>query len=139
MLDPKNVPDVLDDELLARYVVSKSHVRGNNTLRPDAFFPHPHRDLSVTRKRDATEDELWLVGLSVALQRNKTLLGRGDVVASVYINEKLRVVKKPIIPKNPNHADVSDWPSKKPAQKLIAQRISAEATYIVSPADLTAQ
>ncbi len=134
MLDPSDVPDVTLEELLARYVVYQSHIRKkNDTLKADAFIPHPHEELSVTRHREASEDEIWIVGVGVATQRSKMLRGRGDVLASACLAQELQVIKKPILPDNPNHADISDWPSDKPAQKLIAQEIAANATFVAVP------
>lgn len=50
MIDPANVPEVGPDEALARFVLHGSHIRrSNQTVKPDAFIPHPYRDLSVTR------------------------------------------------------------------------------------------
>jgi len=130
MMDPTNVPDVGTDETLARYVLQSSHVRrSNQTVKPDAFIPHPHRDLSVTRHLAATEDELWSVGEAVAMVIGKALYGRGDVVTSAYTGQKL-VVKAAPIKDNPNHANVSGWPADKPVQKMIAQEIAAAATFV---------
>ena len=63
MIDPAHVPDVAAEELLARYVLQGSHVRNSNqTVKPDAFIPHPYSDLSVTRHLQATADEIWAAG-----------------------------------------------------------------------------
>lgn len=60
MIDPSNVPQVADDETLARYILQRSHIRGSDhPVKPDAFIPHPYTDLSVTRHLMATESELW--------------------------------------------------------------------------------
>jgi hypothetical protein len=130
MIDPTNVPVVTEDEIVARFVLSSNHVRrADSTLKPDAFIPHPHLDLSVTRHRSATEDELWSIGDGIARERERTLYGRGDVVVSAFIVRSLTVKAKPI-PGNPNHADICDWPIEKSAQKNIAQQIAAEAAFV---------
>lgn len=133
MIDPSQVPAVGDEEIVARYVLQSSHVRrSDRSLKPDAFMPHPHADLSVTRHYRATEDELWLVGESVALKRGRTLYGRGDFAAASCRAVGLGVEAAPL-PDNPNHANVLGWPVEKPLQKIMAQQIAAVATFAESP------
>ncbi|MDB9518067.1 hypothetical protein PN466_14040 [Roseofilum reptotaenium CS-1145] len=127
MLDPANVPPVEETEILSRYVLQSRHFRKDKTPRPDLFIPHPHKDLSVTRHRDATEDELWQVGKDVAQQTNKTLYGRFEIEAKDCEIESLKVEAKPL-EGNPNHADITGWPSDKPAQKALALQIAASKT-----------
>ena len=130
MIDAGNVPAVAADEALARYVMQSSHIRrSSQTLKPDAFIPHPHRDLSVTRHLAATDDEVWSLGQQVAVTTGKTLHGRGDIRAAICLAQRL-VVKAAPTESNPNHADVSGWPADKPAQKIIAQEISATAVLV---------
>lgn len=137
MIDPTHVPDIEADELLARFIVSRRHIRSSDdTIRADAFIPHPYEELSVTRHRDATADELWTIGHIVAERQNKTLHGRGDVSASPIIALGLAVVPDPIVdhpelPDNPNHANVTGWPAgDKDRQRLLALQIAAEATLV---------
>ena len=133
MLDPTQVPPVSSEELLARFIVFSKHIRSSNmTVKPDAFIPHPHIELSVTRHRDATEDELWQEGERVAALRSATLYGKADVTAGAFEDEDLSVVAKPIAP-NPNHADVIDWPADKPAQKMKALEIANKAVFVPRP------
>ncbi len=130
MIDPANVPQVTINETLARYVLQSSHIRrSNQTVKPDAFIPHPHQDLSVTRHMQASEEELWGVGEAIARERDKTLYGRADISAAQCMAQHLKVAAKPI-PANPNHAEVFDWPADKPAQKIIALEIAAKAAFI---------
>ena len=137
MLAEGNIPEVSEDELLARYIIASSHVRkSDQTVKPDAFIPHPHRDLSVTRHVQATEDELWLVGMNVATSRGKTLRGRADVVARVCLQQSLSVLAMPL-PNNQNHADISGWPAEKPEQKLLAIEIAKAAKLVQTPGDAT--
>jgi fatty-acyl-CoA synthase len=59
MIDPSNVPAVDADESLARYVLYSRQIRkSDETIRPEAFIPHPYQELSVTRHREATEEEI---------------------------------------------------------------------------------
>ncbi len=133
MLDAAQIPPVTSNELLARFIIFSKHIRpSNNTVKPDAFIPHPQIELSMTRHREATEDELWQEGDRVAAIRSATLYGRADATASVFENEDLSVVAKPI-PENPNHADVIDWPADKPAQKMKAREIANKSVFVLRP------
>jgi hypothetical protein len=97
-------------------------------------MPHPHVELSVTRHREATEEELWGEGQRIAAIRNRTLYGRADVCASAYTAEGLWAVPDPIIPENPNHTNVTNWPTDKPSQKYKAIQIANKAQYLPFPA-----
>ena len=133
MLDPAQVPPVSSDEVLARFIVFSKHIRSSNmTVKPDAFIPHPLIELSVTRHREATEAELWQEGERVAALRSTTLYGKAAVTAGAFENEDLSVVAKPI-PQNLNHADVIDWPTDKPAQKMKACEIANKAVFVPRP------
>jgi hypothetical protein len=134
MIDPENVPLVTDAELLARYVTTSRHFRSSdNTVKQDLFMPHPYIELSVTRHLNATESEIWEVGVDVAAQTERKLYGRADIQASKCNIDSLQVVAKPILPKNPNHADIEGWPSAKQDQKAIALKLAASANKLISP------
>lgn len=112
------------DEKLARFILHRSHLRSDRTVKPDAFIPFPYPDLSVTRHVQLSEAELWNIGRDVAWQTGKTLRGRADMHAFIFKQHKLRVIAAPTVT-NPNHANVIEWPSEKSAQKHIAQQIAA--------------
>ncbi len=137
MLDPANVPDVDYQEMTARFVVSKRHVnRQTLTLKANAFVPHPYEELSVTRLIEITEDEIWEVGNHIAAARTppRTLRGRGDVLAATYMGQKLEVISDPV-DSNPNHANVTGWPSAddEAGQVMIAKEIAAVANFVELP------
>ncbi|MGH7996471.1 MAG: hypothetical protein ACREFX_08980 [Opitutaceae bacterium] len=125
------VPAVADEEQLARYVYFKGHVRADQTVRPDAFIPHPHLELSVTRHRRLEEAAIWRIGARIGAARSIPLVGRADVLASDFRLQTLTVNPDPI-QGNPNHARVAGWPRDKPAQKNLAQRIVSQ--YHPAPA-----
>lgn len=140
MLDPSAIPSVDQDESVARFVFSKRYLRTtDNTVKPEAFIPHPYADTSVTRHRDATVEELWNEGRRIEVERRKssgldvTLYGRADSVVTSFIAEGLSVVHDPVIPENPNHAIVTGWPSDKSAQKAKAMQISIDAKFLNAP------
>ena len=140
MIDPQNVPELELDEELARFIFSSRHLRtSDNTIKPDAFLPHPQTELSVTRHRDASESELWSAGRAVAGIRKRTLHGRGDVVAAVFLERGLGLHADPvmgdaILPDNPNHANVTGWPKDdRGRQRLLALQIAAQANLVHPP------
>ncbi len=133
MSDGDNVPSITPEEWLARFVHYQRYIRQDQTVRADAFIPHPYPDLSVTRHLRLSEAELWRIAHGVARQINKTLYGRVDTQVFVFQRQRLQVVAAPILPENPNHANVSGWPAEKPAQKIIAQQIAAAASKVLAP------
>jgi len=124
--------DIRDDEWLARYILYQKQIRrdGSDSIRPEAFIPHPRSELSVTRHLGLDESRIWKIGFDVACQRGRTLYGRADVIAANFTKHRLSVDADPIldpIPSNPNHANVSNWPADKSAQKMIAIEIAKDA------------
>lgn len=135
MLRPDSIPDVGRQETLSRFIISRSHVRSSdNTVKPDAFVPHPYEELSVNRDLDATDEETWRVGEVVAAKRGRSLHGRADALTATYLSQNLRAVAAPV-EGNPNHVNVTQWPVDKPSQKIIAQEIAAVAKYLSPPND----
>jgi hypothetical protein len=133
MLDPRNIPPVEDDELLARYVTQRGQFRpSDNQVKQNLFIPHPHKALSVTRHLEAIEAEIWAIGTDVSATLGRDLYGRVDIRANKCKIESLRVVEKPLI-NNPNHADVEGWPEAKEDQKAIALKLAASASKLISP------
>ena len=127
-----------NNERLARFILNRTHIRQDRTVKQDAFIPHPHRDLSVTRHLQLSEAQLWEIARGVARQTSKRLHGRADVEAAVFLRQELRIIADPILPENPNHANVTGWPAEKPAQKIIAQQIAAAAGKVLTPPEDTA-
>ena len=125
MIDPTQVPTIADEELLARFIVNSNEVRADGTVRPQLFLPYQRVELSVNRHRDATLDETWAIGRQVAEQRGKTLLARADLRASSCRIPPLDVVPRPILPQNPNHADVIGYPLRKDGQLSLAAKLAA--------------
>ncbi|MFQ5638906.1 MAG: hypothetical protein ACE5IR_13045 [bacterium] len=123
-MDGQSIKPVTSAEQLARFIFFRNRLRKDWTVKPDEFIPYPYPDLSVTRHINLTETEIWNIGRRIAQQREKPLLARADVQASSFERHRLRVVAAPIAD-NPNHANVTDWPTEKSAQKAIAQEISA--------------
>lgn len=126
MSDQEQIMIVSSEELLARYIFFKKHIRPDSTIRPDAFIPYPYPDLSVTRHFGLTDEELWGIGNDIAEIREKTLYGRGDLQAAIVERQKLQVLADPL-PENRNHANITNWPPEKSLQKIVAQELSIAA------------
>ncbi len=125
MIDPAQIPSIADDELLARFIVNSNDVRVDGTVRPQLFLPYRRVELSVNRHRDASLAETWTLGQHVAKQRGKALLGRADLRARACRLPPLDVVPSPILPHNPNHADVIGYPPRKDEQLSLASKLAA--------------
>jgi len=135
MLDLENVPDVDCSETLSRFIVSSRYIRNSNdTVKADAFIPHPNEELSVNRDKDATDEETWNVGSIVAQKLERTLHGRADALAATYQSQQLTTIAAPI-PDNPNHVNVRNWPLGKPEQMLKAKEIAEKAKLLRAPAN----
>lgn len=135
MRDEETSPFIENSELLARYITSSKWFRSNQTVRQDAFIPHPYPDLSVTRHKSLSEQEIWKIGQSIADGRPATLYGRADITAGEVRKQKLTVEPKPV-PENLNHASISGWPVDKPAQKILALELAAVARFSAKPANV---
>ena len=73
MLEP-----VDSSETLSRFVLQKTYIRADNTVRPAAFLPNPKNgETSVFRISGITDNEVWAIGeRGVALiQKNPYLVG----------------------------------------------------------------
>lgn len=122
-------PTVAAEEWLARFITSSRWIRASDqTVKQDAFIPHPYPDLSVTRHKNLSVEELWRIGQDVADRRPATFYGKADLTAEQVRRNKLQVEERPE-PDNLNHATIIGWPDDKPAQKILAQELAAIARY----------
>lgn len=117
------------EESLARFIMVSRNIRADGTVKPEAFVPYKHVELSVTRHHGWTESMMWASGQRVAEERGKPLQGRADFNVDDALKVELRVLKAPL-EGNPNHADVVDWPPEKAAQKLKAIKIAEHSAFL---------
>jgi hypothetical protein len=128
-----NLAPVAEHENVARFILYSKWVRNSDqTVKPDAFIPHPYPDLSVTRHIGLSQEELWQIGKTVAEKRPATLYGRADLNKRSILRRNLQAIPT-ATPKN--HANIVGWPMDKPAQKMIALELSAAAIYVVTDSD----
>lgn len=137
MIDPANIPPVADNELLARFIVNSNEKRQDGTVKHQLFLPYKHVELSVNRHREATEEQTWQAGYDVAAERQRTLYGLANIRANKCRIDELDVVPDPILPKNPNHANITGYPSSKEDQMAIAKLLAAsiEGKWVSPPGE----
>lgn len=129
-MDPYDESTIGPEEKLARFVMSGSHLRKqDSTVKPEAFIPHPYPDLSVTRHGALSSAQIWERGDGVALARDRPLLGRADTPTRVYLGLRLQIRPDPV-EGNPQHAVVVGWPPEKARQKILALEIAANSPFL---------
>lgn len=133
MNDEGGGSSVTSDEQLARFIRCSNWFRkSDQTVKQNAFIPHPYPDLSVTRHKNLSEQELWQIGQGIAEGMSATLHGRADIRAAEVRRQALEVEPKPEA-SNPNHANVINWPVDKSEQKKIALLLAAKANFVPRP------
>jgi hypothetical protein len=125
VIDPESIPSVADNELLARFIVHHDEKRSDGTVKHKLFLPYKLVELSVNRHREAMLEETWQVGYGVAEERQRTLYGLANIRASSCRIDPLDVTPAPILPKNPNHANVTGYPPAKEDQMALAKILAA--------------
>ena len=136
MIDPANVPPVTPEELLSRFATQSGQFRkSDRSVKQELFVPNARGECSVMRHRDASDVEIWETGHDVAASfpEGRTLYGRADITVAACTIDALRVVAKPILPKNPNHADIEGWPESKEDKKALAQKLAVAAGKLILP------
>ena len=126
MPEEGTIPAIVEEEILARFLIDSDWIRADKTIRQNAFIPYPHTDLSVTRHIRLTTEEIWSSGGKVADERKRELHGRADFIARVALKQSLRV--NPDEPPR-NHANLANWPAHKPAQKIIALELAKSCIF----------
>ena len=120
---------LLDDELLARFVLKTEWIRKDSTIKQDAFIPPKDLQLSVTRHNGISTEQLIEIGKAVANETSLEFLGRADIKAGAAVKSSLKAVAWPL-ECNQNHAHIIGWPADKEARKTIAQEMAAAAKFI---------
>lgn len=99
-------------------------------------MPHPYVELSVFRVTGLEEPAVRAIGDDVASQRQKPLVGRGDVNTG-----HIRRVGLDVVPAEPppRHAHITGWPvlggnpkEDKGRQKLIAMQLVVGAKLVLA-------
>jgi len=129
--------EVAEEETLARFVlVSKYRSQpepGRWRVKPPAFIPDPHDDLSVSRVGGLPDSELETYGRPVAETQGKPLYGAALVNAALVrsLNLEIEADEGP-----PRHANILRWPQEtdpkeqKARRQLIATELADAARYL---------
>lgn len=125
MIDPQNIPPVADNELLARFIFNSNEKRDDGNVNHKLFMPYKWAELSVNRHREASIEETWAIGFDIASQRSKTLYGLANIRANSCYHGALKVIPDPILPSNPNHANIVGYPPTKEDQMALAKVLAA--------------
>jgi hypothetical protein len=121
---------IRENDLMARFIISSRWIRSSDqTVKQDAFIPHPYPDLSVTLHGALSDGEMWAIGESVAIRRPANLYGRADIGKAKVLEQGLFVKPDPVSG-NTNHALIINWPQEKAAQKILAQELASVASFI---------
>lgn len=101
---------VVNTEPLARYILSKEHIRSsNNTVRHNLFMPPKTNDLSVFRIEGLNRAQTNELGEKyVAPIRSKPLLGYAEFLAAEVFSKGLHIAGTEL--PHPRHADITNWP-----------------------------
>jgi hypothetical protein len=132
MMGAESLPSrVEDEEKLSRFILFRGWFRpSNNTVKQDAFTPSGDLDVSVTRQRGFSEEQIWRRGQEIADARPAPLYGRADFQAAQARAHSLDVRSDE---PPPNHALIVSWPIGKAQQKMIALELAALSLYIPNP------
>lgn len=136
---PSGLPvEVADEETLARFVLSSRNrswtEKDGWRIKPPAFIPDPHDDLSVSRVGDLPESEIKSYGKPVAEKQGKTLYGAALVSAGLVRSISLEVESDE---GPPRHANVVRWPKEsdpkeqKSKRQLLAAELASEARFVL--------
>jgi hypothetical protein len=121
-----------DAEVLCRFIFYHRWIRGNGTVKQEAFLPDGTLKLSVTRSITPVQMQIWTVAARVATAHAGRLLGRADVQVAAVLNEDLTVKPAPIAD-NPMHAHIVGWPVEKHIRKMKAMELANRAIFIRVP------
>jgi hypothetical protein len=125
VIDLHDIPPVADNELLARFILNSNEKRDDGNVSHRLFMPYKWTELSVNRHREATIHETWAIGFDIATQRSKSLYGLANIRASRCYHGALKVIPDPILPRNPNHANIVGYPPAKEDEMAIAKVLAA--------------
>lgn len=128
---------VAEEESLARFVlVSKYRSQpetGRWRVKPPAFIPDPHDDLSVSRVEGLPDSDIETYGRPVAEIQRKPLYGAALVNAALVraLSLEVEADEGP-----PRHANIVRWPKEtdpkeqKARRQLIATELADAARYL---------
>ena len=122
---------VANSERVSRFLFfSRWFARTTLRVKPEAFIPHPHVELSVSCTEGLDEPAIWQIGRETAERRRDrpNLHGRADVSAEAVRAQGLDVLRDD----QPRfHANIVGWGGERAAQISKAQQIAAAASLVL--------
>lgn len=120
--------EIEPDECLSRYILSKSHIRQDGTVRHNALMPWKHDNCtSVFRITGLSESEKWDLGeREIATRQGKPLIGSAEIKAIHVYKNNLEIDPDD---NPPRHANITGWPEDKSKIRSIAQELAAQADF----------
>lgn len=107
-------------EILSRYIFTEKYLRGDNSVKWQAFKPKNY-ETSVYRTSDLSETDMWDIGRGVESMSGRSLKGRADILTSSVLDVSLNVIES--IPP-PRHANIVGWPQDYAEMKQLALELS---------------
>ena len=119
--------EVSPSETVTRFIFQKSYYRSSdNTVRHNAFMPNRDGLTSVYRTVGLEDSVILNMGRDFVVgPLNKPLIGRADIGVPNILKCNLNVMPETIPHKR--HANICNWPTEQPEQKVIALELAAEA------------
>lgn len=128
------------DETVARFIYSTNHYAASKRrVKPTAFDPTPHPELSVAHSTGLSDPEIWrLARQTLTLDTVRTAVyARADIRVAEFLAIKLKTIRDD----HPfeRHANVSGWPEiadqneRKRTWKGLALRLADKSELQVSP------
>lgn len=123
-------PDIHPSERISRYVLEPKHLKADGRVSSQVFKPQKQpRETSVYRTTECNDAEVWELGDKyVAPLRQKSVLGRADLIVQNVVDQKLSVVSVP--DPHPRHAAIRSWPDDQEKILLITKELAKRARVI---------
>lgn len=130
---PSGLPEnVLEDEPMARFLRSSSHVaKSTGRIKYGAYLPAPDDDTSVFRREGLDDVELKKLGAEYV--PNSVKHGSALILAKVIIDEGLQLIADD---EPPRHANIRGWPTlddpdlQKNKRRLKAAALAEESKWL---------
>ena len=117
---------VSNQEDITRYYFNSKNFRADNTIKHNEFMPPANKRMSVYRTTDLSSDQILDIGrMFVEPQRNKPIVGRGEMKALEVINCELEI--NPDTTPHPRHANIEGWYEDTEKNRLKALKLAAVA------------
>jgi len=120
-------------EAITRYIFDIKHYAATKRrIKYNAFLPI-RGETSIFRVNNLGEVQIWEIGDNhVAPMSSRTLVARGDLIASDIFEEGLEI--KPDTRNHKLHANIVGWPLKEPEKaKFIATELADKAQLHLKP------